>query len=456
MERYDRLYRLYREFDADGLRERQQYLDVFPPVDSQLALAHWQEARESVDERKARIREAFDDGDVLAAIAARATREQAFRALDLHSKYGRAVDCLVCDVDETLRSAGRTDDEIPRDALYLLRTFHEAEVPIVVCTGKTLENVKGFVIQGLGNEVFHSGRVSVVYEAGCGVFTPGHGSDTKRLLYEGLDDDVLAVFDAVRTRALRDAPLEVRSGCHLQGNEFNVTFMTNAETGSGEAEAVIDRALVYVLDLVGDVVAGLVADEGDGGDGRADADDGAPRGTRGEPGGDDPGPDEGADPPDDPGVAAPSTSAAWARAHFAAADREIRAALDRQGALPAVDADEVPEDVGALLDRLDVGYYRADAAELTSLELDKAAGVRAALDVLDVRDPFLLVMGDSKSDLRVMEWVAEQDCGISAAPEHASEAVLEHVAATDELTFEPGDSADVLRTVYALNQVAEL
>jgi hydroxymethylpyrimidine pyrophosphatase-like HAD family hydrolase len=413
MQRYDRLYRLYHEFDADGLRERQQYLDVFPPVDSSLALAHWGEARESVDERKARIARAFDDGAALAEVAARATREQAFRALDLHSKYGRAVDCLVCDVDETLRSAGRTDDEIPRDALYLLRTFHEAEVPIVVCTGKTLENVKGFVIQGLGNEVFHSGRLSVVYEAGCGVFTPGHGSDTKRLLYEGIDESVVATFDAVRTRALRDAPPTVRRGCHLQGNEFNVTFMTNAETGSAAAEAVIDDALAYLTGLVGRVVAG----------------------------------DAGAD---------PAAGAEWARAHFAAADPEIRGGLARAEALPAVDHGVVPGAVRDVLDRLDVGFYRADAAELVSRDLDKASGVEAALDVLGVDDPFCLVMGDSKSDLRVMEWVEAHDAGISAAPEHASQAVLDHVAATDELTFEPGDSADVLRTAYALNRLAEL
>jgi len=66
------------------------------------------------------------------------------------------------------------------------------------------------------------------------------------------------------------------------------------------------------------------------------------------------------------------------------------------------------------------------------------------------------VMGDSKSDLRVMEWVAENDAGIAAAPEHASPAVLDHVRATDDLVFARGDSGEMLRTIYALNQLAAL
>jgi len=72
-------------------------------------------------------------------------------------------------------------------------------------------------------------------------------------------------------------------------------------------------------------------------------------------------------------------------------------------------------------------------------------------------DPFLLVMGDSKSDLRVMEWAAEHDAGIAAAPEHASADVLSHVLdRRDELVFGRGKSATILRTVYVLNLLAQL
>jgi hypothetical protein len=66
------------------------------------------------------------------------------------------------------------------------------------------------------------------------------------------------------------------------------------------------------------------------------------------------------------------------------------------------------------------------------------------------------VLGDSKSDLRVMKWVAENDAGIAAAPEHSSRDVLDHVIRTDELVFDRGKAGDVLRTIFALNRLANL
>jgi hypothetical protein len=53
-----------------------------------------------------------------------------------------------------------------------------------------------------------------------------------------------------------------------------------------------------------------------------------------------------------------------------------------------------------------------------------------------------------------MKWAAENDCGIGAAPKHSSTAVLDHVRATDELVFEPGDAASMLRTIYVMNLLA--
>jgi hydroxymethylpyrimidine pyrophosphatase-like HAD family hydrolase len=408
MERYDLLYRLYDDFDTDTLRAYQDFVDVFPPVDSRVALDHWQEANDELDERKQEIRDSFVSGATFCEVAATADRDQAFTALDLLSKYDREVNALVLDVDETLRSAGNTDNEIPRETLHVLTEFHETGVPIVICTGQTLENVKGFMIQGLGNELVHSGTFSIVYEAGTGVFTPGHGSQTKQLLYERLDEEIRSVFDEIRGRVLPDAPDDLRRGVHLQGNEFNVTLKPNFDIGSPDAERVIDRGLVYLLDLLGEAVTD---DE---------------RGTD------------------------------WARAYYADADPEIRTVLEQGGEYPDVGADEVPEDLTELFDRIDVAYYHADAAEIGSLELNKVAGVEAALDVLEIDDPFVAVMGDSKSDLRVMEWAEANGTGIAAAPNHASEDVLEHVMATDELVFDRGASAEMLRTVYVLNLLASL
>ena len=425
MERYDLLYRLYDEFDTETLRAYQEFVDLFPPVDSRVTLNQWQEINAELDDRKDEIEDSFPlVGDTYAELAASATREQAFGALDLYSKYDRGVNVLVLDVDETLRSAGNTDNEIPRETLHLLTRFHRDGVPIVICTGQTLENVKGFLIQGLGSKMVHSGNVSIVYEAGTGVFTPGHGPDTKQLLYETLEEDVQRIFSNVRTRVLSEAPPDLRRGCHLQGNEFNVTLKPNFETASEDAGRVIEQALVYLLDLLEDSVADVV-----------DADAGTE--TEGETEGE-------------------TERAGFARAYYAANDPEIEAVLAATDGRPEPTPADVPEAFEAAFDRIDVAYYEADAAEIGSLELNKAVGVESAFDVLGLDDPFALVMGDSKSDLRVMEWVESNDAGIAAAPEHSSPDVLKHVAGTDDLRFARGDAPEVLRTVYALNQLAAL
>ena len=410
MKQYDRLYRLYETVDTETVRAYQEVVDLFPPLSSTVGLGQWESARTELDERKAAIAERFPEP--YAELAAHLTRDEAFTALDLYSKYDRTVNVLVLDVDETLRSAGDTDNEIPRSTLHLLTEFHERDVPIVVCTGQTLENVKGFMIQGLGNEVVASGSMSVVYETGNAVFTPGHGPDTKRLLYEGLDPVIVDTFDDVRGRVLSAAPDSVRHGCHLQGNEFNVTIKPNAEVGSERAVEVIDEAIRYFCGLVGEALASAV-----------DAD-----------------------------VAEPDL---LARTYFAR-DPEIARVFDDGDVAHDGDLDAAPDPFTDALRRVDVGYYEGDAAELVSLELDKPTGVREALDVLDIDDPFALAMGDSKSDLRVMEWLAETDCGIAAAPEHASTDVLDHVLSTDELVFDRGDAAELLRMAYALGRLSDL
>jgi len=412
MERYDQLYRLYEEFDTETLRAYQELVDLFPPVNSRVALEQWREAKTDLEERKETVRSGFPQvGETFAAIASHATRDQAFNALDLYTKYGCGINVFVLDVDETLRSAGNTDNEIPRETLHLLTILYEEGTPIVICTGQTLENVKGFLIQGLGNELVHSGNLSIVYETGTGVFTPGHGPDTKQLLYEELDDDIRAVFRLVRSRVLSEAPDRIREGCHLQGNEFNITLKPNFETGSPRADEVIDQGLVYLIDLVESSVAEVF--EVDAGNG-------------------------------------------WARAYYADADPEIRGVLETTNELPDVRVDEVPEAFTDAFDRVDIAYYEADAAEVSALELNKVVGVEAAFDVLEIDDPFAMVMGDSKTDLRVMRWVDENGTGIGAAPNHASSDVLDFVTSTDELVFDRGGAAEMLRTAFAMNRLAGL
>lgn len=415
MNRYDQLYELYSDHDTETLRALQSLVDLFPLVESEIVLSRWKETSEELDAHREEIEQAFPElGETFADIATRATQEQAFTGLDLYHKYGRPVNVFVLDVDETLRSTGGTDNEIPRETLNLLTTFHNAGVPIVICTGQTLESVKGFAIQGLGSKIIHSGSVSIVYETGIGVFTPGHGAETKQLLYEELDDEIQAVFTDIRSRILSEAPDQLRDGCHLQGNEFNVTMKPNFETGSDDAIEVIDRALVYELDLLGEAIADLGRE--------SDTDE-------------------------------PSVSE-WTRAYYADQDPEIRSVLEQEDALPTLDPAAVPASIESILEQIDIGYYRGDAAEIGSLELTKVVGVEAALDVLGIDDPFAMVMGDSKSDRRVMRWAHDNGAGLAAAPEHASQSVLEHVADTDKLVFAEGRADTILRTVYALNRFA--
>jgi hypothetical protein len=52
--------------------------------------------------------------------------------------------------------------------------------------------------------------------------------------------------------------------------------------------------------------------------------------------------------------------------------------------------------------------------------------------------------------------VAAADAGIAAAPEHASPDVLAHVRETDDLVFDPGASASILRTVSAMGLLEAL
>ncbi|AUV80828.1 HAD family hydrolase [Salinigranum rubrum] len=397
------LNRLYATVDTDCLRRRQTAVDCIAMGLSDPALQPDTDLEARLAEQRERVEDEF--GPRLAEVAAYASHEQARHATELAETHGRAVNALVLDLDETLRSVGTTDDRVPVAVIALLGQFVDADVPVVICTGQTMENVKGLLVQGLGSDRFHSGAVSVVYEAGIGVFTPKHGVETKQELYRNLDEETRTVFETVRTAMSTDAPRAVREGAYLQGNEFNVTLKPNAETGSEEAVSVIDHATVAVLDRVGEAVAG----------------------------------------PD---------GAQYARAYYADRDPEIRDVVDRVDALPELDAESLDDDVHRQFERIDVLYYHGSAAEVGSPELSKAVGAQRALSTLGVDDPFVLAMGDSLSDRRLMEWVTETDSGLVAGPTHASEVVCEFLKSEGGLFFEPGRAVDVLRTTYAMNVFA--
>ena len=144
--------------------------------------------------------------------------------------------------------------------------------------------------------------------------------------------------------------------------------------------------------------------------------------------------------------------AAWTRAYYADQNPENRTVLEQAGALPEVSVSDVPAALERILERTDVGYCEGDAAETGSLEHSKVVGVEAALEVFGTDDRFAVVTGDSKSDLRVMRRAEERGAGTAGAPEHASQSVVDHVEATDELVFNEDRAGDIFRTVFALNR----
>jgi len=261
MERHDLLYRLYDEFDVETLREYQSLVDLFPPVDSRVALEHWEDAGEELARLKREIREALPAGATFAEVAAYADREAAFTALDLHARYDRAVNALV--LDATRRSGPRAarTTRSPRDAPHAADGAARRRRADRYLHRSDAGECEGVHDPGARQRTRPPGRFSIVYEAGNGVFTAGHGSRTKCLLYEDLDEAVRGVFGAVRSRVLPDAPENVRRGCHLQGNEFNVTLKPNFETGGADAEAVIDDGLIHLIDLLGEVVVDRIAED---------------------------------------------------------------------------------------------------------------------------------------------------------------------------------------------------
>jgi hypothetical protein len=54
MDRHELLYRLYENHDTETLRSYQALVDLFPPVDSRVALDYWQTANEELEEQKTR------------------------------------------------------------------------------------------------------------------------------------------------------------------------------------------------------------------------------------------------------------------------------------------------------------------------------------------------------------------------------------------------------------------
>lgn len=405
-----RLESAYDEVDAERLRLARDRALLRDAADPSSAASRIDDVEFQPEQDDLGEKDAFMD------ILSVATREQAHRACELWDYFGRPIDTLVLDIDETLRSATHNGNRISPQACALVREFHDRGGAIVVCTGKSIGYVRGCLTQAVGQGVLTSGRFSIVYEAGAGVYTPNAGSATKQRLYDRIDDSVREVFERVKAEYLERIPDDLRDRHHFEQKEFNVTLIPNADVKSDVAIETIDQASQHLVATVATIVA-----------------------------------------------ARTSHSPRQVIEYFALADPELASALDYENAAleggdeanqPAgfadgADVDDL--DLDPLVRSIDIGYYRGDAVEVTSGTLGKGNGVQVATETLSLEDPFMLAMGDSKTDLEIMEAITDRNRGICAAPDHASEAVLDQCERANGLVFEQGRVEEALRIVLAYN-----
>lgn len=406
MDRRKLIETTYDDHDTRTLRDANQTLKTTYATDDSVC-----QTREQAEDQYAAIAETIrselPSGDVLVDVATNATREQALSAIDLRTRYDGQLDCLVLDIDETLRTVECAENTLPVDVRTCLRAFWEDGTPVVVATGKPLEFVRGLVTQALGQEVVQSDRFSVVYEAGIGVYTPNAGERTKVRLSRKLPDDVRDTVEAVRRAVTTRLPDSLASSIHLEEKSFNVTILPNEPTGSPAARTVVDEALVQLLRVVGEVVT------------------------------------------DDTEY---TTDVAFD--FYGSRDPEVGAVLRDRG-VEIAPVESVPPAL-SVLEELDVVYYEADAVEVLSSRITKRSGVESAFETLSLASPFALVMGDSKTDQVMMEYAVETGSGIPAAPTHASDSIVEYVRSEDGFLFEPGHGGDPLRRMYAYNRLGAL
>lgn len=401
---------MYDNFDTSHIYDLQKQIDLLSEFGGCANSSKMDNAIQRLETKKSKIQTHFSENEgVYISFASYVNRDQAKVAQKLRRTHDEKINTLVLDIDDTLRLPEEGNNQIPPETLNLIKEFWREGLNIIISTGQTLEYAKGLFTQGMGDEFVNSGDVSFVYEAGAGVFTPHHGDKTKLQVYEGVEEKLRRIFNQMRLRPLPD---ELQSFCHIQGNEFNYTLKPNFETGTKRAKDAIDWALVYLLDLLEQSIRYVEYDQA---------------GQRG-----------------------------WARAYYANTDGRIRSVLKEQDQLSDSVGVEIPDSWTRLFDQITVDYYKGDAIEVRLSELNKAAGVKKALEVLEVSDPSIFMMGDSKTDLKVMEWVTANGIGIVAAPDHASSAVLDHVRASDGLVFDHTDGAHALRTVYGFNKITEL
>jgi hypothetical protein len=131
MNQRDLIETTYDDYDTQTLRNANQTLNTTYATDDSVGQTR-EQAEDQYTAIAETIRSELPSGEVLVDVAANATREQALSAVDLRTRYDGRLDCLVLDIDETLRTVECAENTLPVDVRTCLGAFWADGTPVVV------------------------------------------------------------------------------------------------------------------------------------------------------------------------------------------------------------------------------------------------------------------------------------------------------------------------------------
>jgi hydroxymethylpyrimidine pyrophosphatase-like HAD family hydrolase len=349
---------------------------------------------------------------ILLRLLQETSADEITRAFDWLPVWPDTCTLVTFDIDGTLRAQRTSNNEIPGSTLGAFKLLFQdfPDMRFIVATNHTLDDAKGFLFEGFGEERFGSGRFSVVYEQGAGVFTPQLGAATKISLIPPPTAKSRKLLDAVRIKVMESCSRTVDcSQFHLQGNEFNVTIKPNFLAETPEAESVVREAGAVLLRTLAEVIR--------------------------------------QDYPEDP-----ETLSHFLRGFYA----EYNPSVGRLTVGSEAGKLKHPKEVAALAASLSLGYYPAEAVELTSREVTKYDGFKRAREMFQHTSTPIVALGDSPSDLPVFDFITEHRAGIIACPDTAKDVMIEYVTKHRGMIYPKGQAEDVLHALYAFNHLRRL
>lgn len=411
----DLLVDLARTLDHTTLHLIARGAKKFEKIDSESSARLDERLAELLTPARERLRAASADPKalpVLLKLLRETSADEITRAFDWLAAWPDPCTLITFDIDGTLRAQRTSNNEIPGGTLGAFKLLFQdfPEMRFIVATNYTLDDAKGFLFEGFGEERFASGRFSVVYEQGAGVFTPQLGAATKVSLVPPPTRPSRRLMDAVRIRLMESCARTLDcSKFHLQGNEFNVTVKPNFLAETPEAEAIVREAGVVLIRLLAEVI--------------------------------------GAEYPEDP-----EALTHYLKSFYAESNSAVGRLLPAHAKVKIAHAKEIAELAGSL----SLGYYPAEAVELTSREVTKFDGFKRAREMFQHTSTPIVALGDSPSDLPVFDYITGHRSGIVACPDAAKDLMIEYVTKHRGLIYPKGQAEDVLHSVFAFNHLRHL